>query len=112
MRVSLILLAKAVDVSVVRLELNLAETSNTRNIVSGSTITGVIEATVNGDKSWTNRSFSAWGLRLPVVVLIDMKPFPNYWVETTPNDESKEPLSPPKTETAWVFGKNLFTNVL
>ena len=51
MRLSLILLAKAVDVNVVRLELNLAETSNIRNIVSGSTMTGVIEATVNGDKS-------------------------------------------------------------
>ena len=45
MRVSLILLAKAVDVNVVRLELNLAETSNIRNIVSGSSMTGVIEAT-------------------------------------------------------------------
>ena len=111
-RVLVIVASKLAAVNVVRLELNCAETSNIRNNVSGSTITGVIEATVNGARSRTNRSFSTWGIKLPVVDLIDIKTFPNSWTELTPNTGSKEPVSPPKIDTDCVLGKNLFMNSL
>ena len=77
-RVFVIVPCKSSDVNVVRLELNLAETSNIRYSVSGSTITGVIEATVNGERSSTNRLFSISGTKLPVVDLIDIKTFSNH----------------------------------
>jgi hypothetical protein len=111
MREFVIILSKESDVSEVRLELNLADTFSIRNNVSGSTTTGVIEATVNGPRSVTNRAFCEAVKLVPVVDLIDMKTFPNSCTELTPVTGLKEPLSPPQIDTACVFGKNLFTNV-
>ena len=73
MREFVIILSKESDVSEVRLELNLADTSSIRNTVSGSTITGVIEATVNGARSVTSLIFCEAVKLVPVVDLIDMK---------------------------------------
>ena len=96
----------------VREELNLASTSKIRNSVSGSTITGVIEATVNGARLLTNVLFSESVKLFPVVDLTDINTFPYSGVLTTPTVSSKEPVSPPKIDTACVFGKNLFTKVV
>ena len=110
--VSLINVAIEVGDSFVREELNCAFISNIRKSVSGSTIIGVIEATVNGARSFTRFLFSKSVRLFPVVDLIDMKTFPYSGVLTTPSVSSKEPFSPPKIETACVFGKNLLTKVL
>ena len=91
-------------VSVVREELNCAFTSNMRKSVSGSTITGVIDATVNEARLFTRVVFSESVRLLPVVDLMDIKTFPYSGVDTTPTVSSKEPFSPPKIDTACVFG--------
>ena len=72
-----ITLSKSFDVSVVRLGLNVEDTSSIRNSVSGSTITGVIEATVNGERLSTIRLFSIWGIKLPVVWKLFQTPAQN-----------------------------------
>ena len=77
-------------------------------VVSGSTITGVIDATLNFAKSFTSCDFCAADKLSPVVLLIDMKTLPYSGTDYTPSDGSKLPSSPPNTETACVFGNSFF----
>ena len=60
----------------VLLESNLKVTFKMSLVVCGSTITGVMDATVNGAKFAIRLVFSAAVKLLPVVDLIDIKTFP------------------------------------
>jgi hypothetical protein len=82
---------------VVLLESNLKTICKISFVVCTSTITGVIDATVNGARSTTNCDFSVAVKALPVVDFIDIKTFPYSGVSTTPRLVSKEPTSPPNT---------------
>ena len=75
----------------VDLESNLIATAKRSLVVSGSTITGVIEATVNGPKDLTKDVFCSEVRFCPVLDLIDIKTFPYDGVDVTPKDESKLP---------------------
>lgn len=97
--------------SVVALESNLTWEFNLINVVSGSTISGVIDAIVYGFKSFTNCVFWVEVKFAPVVDFTEIKTLPYSGVDDTPVDGSKEPSSPPKTETACVFGKSCLTKV-
>ena len=77
-------------------------------VVSGSTITGVTDATLNFPKSLTSCDFCASDRLSPVELLIDIKTLPYSGTDYTPVDGSKLPSSPPKTETACVFGNSFF----
>ena len=104
----MILDASDVTVSVVLLESNWKLTFNIRFVVCGSTITGVMDATVKGLSAVIKVDFSVAVRLLPVVDSIATNTFPYSGVLTTPRLVSNEPPSPPKTETDLVFGKNLF----
>ena len=86
-----------VCVSVVLLESNLNEIFRMSRVVCGSTMTGVIDATVKGARLETRVDFSVAVRSLPVVDLIHMKTFPYSGELTAPRLVSKEPDSPPKT---------------
>ena len=76
-------------------------------------ITGVIDATLYGLKSFSSCNFSALVKFCPVVDLTDMKTFPYCGIElVSPVPSSKLPSSPPKTATACVFANNLRTKTL
>ena len=66
-------------------------------VVCGSTITGVIDATVKGARLEIRVDFSVAVKSLPVVDLIEMKTFPYSGVLIAPRLVSNEPDSPPKT---------------
>ena len=92
--------ANELVVSVVLLESNLKEIFKISLVVCGSTITGVIDATVKGARFATSVDFSVAVKLLPVVDLIDIKTFPYSGVLIAPRLVSYEPVSPPKIETA------------
>ena len=97
--------SKSGPTKTVLVESNINVVPRIKKVVSGSTITGVIEATVNGPKDLTKDVFCSEVRFCPVLDLIDIKTFPYDGVDVTPKDESKLPSSPPHTETACVFGK-------
>ena len=77
-----------------------------KKVVSGSTITGVTDATLNGANAVTKLLFCSVVRFSPVVDLIDIKTLPYSGLDDTPVLVSKLPSSPPHTETACVFGNN------
>ena len=79
------------------------------NVVSGSTMTGVIDATLYGFKSLTKFSFCDVVRFKLVVLFTDMKTLPYSGVELTPVLVSKLPSYPPHTDTACVLGKSFLT---
>ena len=68
-------------------------TPNIINVVSGSTMTGVIDATLNAFKSLTKFSFCVVVRLIPVVLFTDIKTLPYSGVELTPVLVSKLPSS-------------------
>ena len=88
------------EVSVVALESYLNVEFKIKKVIAGSTMTGVVEATVNGAKSLTSCVFSLVVKLSPVLDLIDIKTLPYSGVDTTPRLVSNDPLSPPNTCTA------------
>ena len=95
-------------VDVVALESNLNIVWKIKEVVVGSTITGVVDATVKGAKSLTSWDFYPDVKLSPVVDLMEIKTLPYSAVLTTPRLGSNEPLSPPNTDTACVLGNNFF----
>ena len=77
-------------------------------VVSGFTITGVIDVTLNFPKSFTSCVFSVSVRFCPVVLLIEMNTLPYSGTEVTPVAGSNPPSSPPQTDTACVFAKSFF----
>ena len=75
-------------------------------VVSGFTITGVIDVTLNFPKSFTSCVFSVSVRFCPVVLLIEMNTLPYSGTEVTPVAGSYPPSSPPHTDTACVFAKS------
>ena len=88
------------EVSVVALESYLNIEFKIKKVIAGSTMTGVVEATVNGAKSLTSCVFSLVVKLSPVLDLIEIKTLPYSGVDTTPRLVSNDPLSPPNTCTA------------
>ena len=87
----------------VLLELYLNDTFKIKKVVSGSTITGVIDATVYFAKSATRVDFSDAVKFNPVVATIEINTLPYSAALTTPRLESYEPFSPPNTCTDCAF---------
>ena len=85
---------------VVAVESKLKVVFKIKVVVSGSTITGVIEATLNGERAETKLLFCVDVKSCPVVVLIEMKTLPYSGFADTPVLVSKLPSSPPQTDTA------------
>ena len=110
--VVLIKVSKSLCVFVVEFESYWNVTPSIINVVSGLTITGVTDATLNFPKSVTNCVFSVSVRFCPVVFLIDMKTLPYSGTEVIPVAGSYPPSSPPQTETACVFGNNFLVYVI
>jgi hypothetical protein len=91
-------------VFVVIKELNLKLAVKNKYIKSGSTTTGVIDATVYGANEETKLVFSSVVRLVPRLFLTDIKTFPYSGVSTTPRLESKDPFSPPNTWIAVACG--------
>ena len=81
-------------------------------VVSGSTITGVTDATLNGANAVTKLLFCTVVRFCPVVDLIEINTLPYSGLDDTPVLVSKLPSSPPQTETACVLGNNFLAYVL
>ena len=109
--VSLTKVANSVAVLVVELESYWKLTPNIINVVSASTITGVIDATLNLLKSLTSCVFCVSDKSKPVLLFIEIKTFPYSGVDETPLETSKLPSSPPHTDTACVF-EIIFLHIL
>ena len=88
---------------VVLLESYLNCTFKIIKVVSGSIITGVIDATVYLERSDTSCLFSDEVKFNPVVAIIEINTLPYSAVLTTPRLESNEPFSPPNTCTDCAF---------
>ena len=73
---------------------------NIMKVVSGFTITGVMDVTLNFPKSFTSCVFSVSVRFCPVVLLIEMNTLPYSGTEVTPVAGSNPPSSPPHTDTA------------
>ena len=83
--------------------------TNIKNVVSGSTTTGVIDATLYLPNCVSIDDFSEDVKLFPVVVLTEIKTLPYSGVLTTPKLESNDPFSPPHTCTDSVFAYNFLT---